>query len=188
MNSVTHWPSRLAALLRRRPAAAAVAVVLVVAIAVTIGVTVGSSSDSTAEPAPTATSGAEGEGVDADAPQDAEPSASAAPMTAAETQRYCRAWRGLEDVTASPVEDDASVDLARLARTFEALETGYAKAQAVAPPELVSDYATVVGYLAAARDTVRARDVDQLKILVTNLTALDRFMNRITKESAVLCA
>lgn len=108
-------------------------------------------------------------------------------LTAPERGRYCRAYAALPAQVLMDDDDDGGVDLAQLSRTFSALSTNYAAARDVAPVGLVSDYATVLGYLQTAQQAITSKDVDQIKIMVTNLGTLNDFMANIETTSKRLC-
>jgi hypothetical protein len=132
----------------------------------------GSGSTTTPTPAPTSTPAGNPDGK----------------LTAQERSRYCRAYAALDARgSASTLDEDQGVDLAELSRTFAAISRDYTAARAVAPATLVPDYSTVLGYLTTARQAVRSKDVDQIKIMVTNLGTLNQYMSRIQGTSQRLC-
>lgn len=108
-------------------------------------------------------------------------------MTQGEQDRYCAAWAGVGLNIPASGEEEEGVDLVELTRTFETLEQSYVEASGAAPADLVADYQTVIGYLRTSRDAARSGDVEQVKVMVTNLGTLNEYMSDIETASRRMC-
>lgn len=138
-----------------------------------------SAAAAASEPAPDEPSGAE----DGDA-QDAPPS----PLPP-DPDRYCPAYAEIREggLSTPGSDEDAPVDLAELATTFERLIDRYEAAARVAPVALRDDYAQALQYLRQGRRATSTQDVDLLRALVVNLDSLDDTIGAIQTVSDRLC-
>lgn len=111
-----------------------------------------------------------------------------APTTrAVQREAYCAAFSRIRSGSISAQADDGGIDYDELAGKFTGLIRSYSRAAAAAPSSLDREYAAVLGYLREMRAAVQSRDLDGIKLMITNLELLNQSMAAIEAESEEIC-
>lgn len=162
---------------------AAIAIVVTVVIASGAGAPGGSgSAGATASGVvPTeSASGAVSPGASSAAP-------SATPSRKVKKLAYCSTYAEIKTPKVSSTDDEGNLDFAALSKQFGQLIKMYSRAAKAAPSSLDADYAAVLGYLKEMKAAADSRELDQIKVLVTNLELLNNAMAKIQTESKAIC-
>ena len=100
---------------------------------------------------------------------------------------YCKAFSRITGGGVAAEGGDGAVDFPALSTQFGQLITRYSAAAALAPQSLRSDYAKVLTYLKQGKAAVDAKDLEELKVMIGNLSSLNDTMSSIQAESKALC-
>jgi hypothetical protein len=109
------------------------------------------------------------------------------PTPTREQTPYCKAFSRITADGVTAQSEGGQVDFAALSTQFSALIKKYSAAAALAPPSLQADYAKVLAFLEQGKGAVDAKDLQQLKVMVKNLSSLNETMANIQAESTALC-
>ena len=100
---------------------------------------------------------------------------------------YCAAFAKIRSGAVSTTSEDGSVDLNALAARFSSLIKSYSAAAKSAPSSLDKEYAKVLGYLTEMRKAVLSKNVDDIKLMISNLELLNNAMASIQSQSVKIC-
>lgn len=109
------------------------------------------------------------------------------PTPTKEQTPYCKAFTRITTGGIAAEGEDGAVDFPALSAEFGTLIKRYSAAGALAPASLKPDYAKVLAYLKQGKAAVDAKDLDELKVMVRNLSSLNATMSNIQAESTALC-
>ena len=112
---------------------------------------------------------------------------SATVTRAVQKEAYCRAFAEIKTGSVSTESEDGGVDFDELADQLASLIKSYSRAAKAAPSSLDRQYAAVLGYLKDMRAAVVSRDLDGIKLMITNLELLNKAMAAIQTESEKIC-
>lgn len=109
------------------------------------------------------------------------------PTRAVQKVAYCRVFAQIKAGSVSAESEDGQVDFNQLAAQFSSLIKSYSRAAKAAPSSLDREYAVVLAYLKDMREAVVSRDLDGIKLMITNLELLNKSMAAIQAESEKIC-
>ena len=102
--------------------------------------------------------------------------------------KYCRNWSDIAGSTPDPTSnDEGGADLRELERTFRKLHTLYSDLADVAPADLTGAFGKVLGYLEQTQQTIKSENIDDIRIMISNLGTLNDSMAAIDSKSKQLC-
>ncbi len=184
MTARTGWASR------RSVIVAAVAVV-VLAVALAVGLAGRSGSTPSADTTASTTAPAGSASGTPTSPSDPTGQAAPGPSGRATSTRvaspYCQQYERILAGGGNTDQNEDSVSLDELSKTFAQLIDKYSKAKKLAPPELQASYTKVIDRLTSMKSAVDDRDLDRIKAMLGQLDSLNDTMDRIQQVSRQLC-